>query len=430
MKAIHFFVVLSFVIFCSCKDDSDFNEFGYELEQLWTPNLGSSSIDDNKVVLQWTNTDLFKINGQLNSDTRCTPIRYVIPEKFEIYMSDNKEGGFQKITEIKDMGSTTAYTVQNLTNGKPVYFYAKSFRKKFEPLETGIVTFTPGARKKPELIYTNEKESPQKIIISPTSDKIAYFSSFSGVHISDLNGSSTVIIAEKNKNYYDIAWFADGRKLMICSTDYPSFSGSKISVYDCETKEEKVLFSKEARCGNPAISPDGTKILYEVLKDGGVGFWMYNVQSEKHEFIRDRNTPDAWFEYTEPFWINNDTYLVKKSNVMGPKYEICLSLVSSNTGTVQQDILQELNLSYFDKFATPSPDNSKIAFISQRSGMNQIWVYESDTKSLRQLTGYVNDDSYFNGNMTTLGWLDNKTLYYSAHSLKKQDICSLYRLPL
>jgi len=34
-----------------------------------------------------------------------------------------------------------------------------------------------------------------------------------------------------------------------------------------------------------------------------------------------------------------------------------------------------------------SPDNNSIAFVSNRSGNNQIWVYNLSTKLFRQITG-------------------------------------------
>jgi Tol biopolymer transport system component len=62
-----------------------------------------------------------------------------------------------------------------------------------------------------------------------------------------------------------------------------------------------------------------------------------------------------------------------------------------------------------------SPDNTNIAFISNRSGTNQIWVYNLNTRLLRQITGSkVNN---LNTDWGKIEWLDNTKLLYSGYSL-------------
>lgn len=39
-----------------------------------------------------------------------------------------------------------------------------------------------------------------------------------------------------------------------------------------------------------------------------------------------------------------------------------------------------------------SPDNKQVAFISNRSGTNQIWIYNIITKKYNQITGDIGDN--------------------------------------
>jgi hypothetical protein len=65
-----------------------------------------------------------------------------------------------------------------------------------------------------------------------------------------------------------------------------------------------------------------------------------------------------------------------------------------------------------DYNATISPDADQIAFISDRSGNEQLWLYNLQTKKYMQLTGY-DDSEYFDGNWTKINWMDNNQLLFT-----------------
>jgi len=49
----------------------------------------------------------------------------------------------------------------------------------------------------------------------------------------------------------------------------------------------------------------------------------------------------------------------------------------------------------WDEFSAWSPDGRKIAFVSDRTGNEDIWVMDSDGGNLRQLTTHTADDEWF-----------------------------------
>jgi Tol biopolymer transport system component len=61
-----------------------------------------------------------------------------------------------------------------------------------------------------------------------------------------------------------------------------------------------------------------------------------------------------------------------------------------------------------------SPDNNNIAFISNRSGNNQIWVYNISTGLFRQITG--SKGTNLNTDWGKIEWINDQKLLYSGYS--------------
>ena len=64
-----------------------------------------------------------------------------------------------------------------------------------------------------------------------------------------------------------------------------------------------------------------------------------------------------------------------------------------------------------------SPDQKKIAFISNRSRTNQVWIYDIDNKTYSQITGYSNDEygESVEPTWNTIQWLDNSTITFTIN---------------
>ena len=69
-----------------------------------------------------------------------------------------------------------------------------------------------------------------------------------------------------------------------------------------------------------------------------------------------------------------------------------------------------LTSNWQDKQPAYSPDGTRLAFISTRSGSSAIWLYELQTGKLRQVTGSA-ESFYFDNR---LDWKNNRQLTYTA----------------
>jgi hypothetical protein len=71
-----------------------------------------------------------------------------------------------------------------------------------------------------------------------------------------------------------------------------------------------------------------------------------------------------------------------------------------------------------DYIPAVSPDHSKIAFISDRSGTNQIWIYEPAVDRYRQVTSGNSLDIFTYWGK--LEWTTSNTILFSGYERENQ----------
>lgn len=395
MKAKYLFLIFPFITFLYACDNNDKDVPGFEGQEfLWTPSLYQSVIGDSKVTLVWSDFD-GRYYGDI--DTKCFIPNYVNPEKFEVYQSDNMKDNFVKIAEFNNKNTPFTLTVNNLTNGKPVYFRIHSLRKKYETMQSSTFKFIPNPKPNAEVVFISDKTIYQSTI-SPDGTKIAfidYEAQGGDLCVSDINGSHKVKIM--NGSSYP-AWNSEGTKIYFISSHYSLTS--KIMSYDVETKEITYLMQAGRYYQNFSVSPDESKILYDSNENGSINLYLYNRETAKDSMLMSSGM-------SEPLWIDNENYLIKKSNIYAP-YTINLSLITLS-GNKSEELISDYG--YSSKYAVLSPDKKNIAYISCLNEYPQLYVYNISTKETRQLTGYEDFRSVDIRQHIT--WKDNNTLFYT-----------------
>lgn len=410
MKAKFVLLLFTLTFFCVSCDNDDDGQRPFETEYLWTPSLYASTIADGSVTIKWSG-----FQGMYLSDvnTKCFMPNYVDPDRFEIYQSDEMNGNFVKIGDIDNRNEPVTYTVNNLPNGKPVYFRVHSLRKKYETMQSSTYGFIPNPQPKAEVLFTAGSDKVNQLVVSPDGTKITYkeyTNDSEALYVSDISGSNREKITQ---NSYNPAWSNDGKKIYF-NTGY--YNESQIMCYNCETKEIVPLTKTVRNHQYFAVSPDETKILYDLYNNGGRDLYVYDIETGKDSLLMTRNKNGNWLEYTEASWVGNDHYLVKKSKV-NADYEVKLTLVSYKDNT-EEDLIPGYN--HFYSFAALSPDKKNIAYISILNQHPNLFVYNTSTQTTRQLTGYEGFNSV--AFIPHLTWKDNSTLYYTDD---KQKIVSV-----
>ena len=131
----------------------------------------------------------------------------------------------------------------------------------------------------------------------------------------------------------------------------------------------------------PRWSPDGSKIAFISNRTGTPEIWLMNEDGA----AQTRLTNTGRYHET-PSWSPDGKSLVFCANYEGSNIDV-YTMGTDGTG------LQRIT-DYKETDSTPqySPDGGKIIFTSRRSGNEDIWTYELQTKEFKQLTDYAEKD--------------------------------------
>ncbi len=150
---------------------------------------------------------------------------------------------------------------------------------------------------------------------------------------------------------------------------------------------------------NPAPSPDGTRIAFQSNRDGRFQIYVMNVDGGGLTRLTNNNSDD-----TEPIWSNNRANIAFTSNRDDPNPATCGAsgkpcvthiYVMSETGGGARRVTSnpDSNVSAVNSGAVWSPDNKKLAFVSNRDGNDEIYVINVDGSGLTRLTNNAASDT-------------------------------------
>ena len=374
-------------------------------------------IGDSKVQLYWENPMPYIL----------TFVRISDPDEFDIFISENDMSDFRKIAGLK-IDEGYSYTVDKLQNGKPCFFYTVSKKKGFEPVTSDIIMAVPNQRLGFETLQTNEEgHTVWSVSIAHNKNKIAYVDGHytwerGAVIISNMDGSEKELV---NTDSYGPSWSPENDKIVFYTRDWTK--PAQILLYDCNTKSITPLTDGKRNCYTPVFSENGELILFEAAKDIVTNGGTVTVSSETDEtdiWLIDLKTPEP-FQVTDinavsaimarqPCWIDNDRFLFYAFENNNQLYESSVS---------NRQINKVFDSQWNDSYPSISPDKKKIAFISDRSGEDAIWIYHIDNKTYSQLSGYSSSESIWSSG-SYVQWLDNVTVVYTINGnrLVKQKI--------
>ncbi|MDL2245577.1 hypothetical protein LJC54_08790 [Parabacteroides sp. OttesenSCG-928-J18] len=402
-------VVLSVLLFSACDNDFDFDDPEHNSGKLRTVRMEKTTIGDGQVIVAWG------YNNQYTQDinTKCIMLPDLEPEKFTLYQSFDPDKDFTKVVEFTNRKDPYfEHTIKGLENGKPVYFYVESSRKKYDSEVSLTIMVIPNPEVQSQLIF---KESATSDLIDllrycPVNNKVAYNTRLNILNkrqliVVNLDGSGKELV-HNNRSLYDICWSSDGNMIV-----YSTMIGNDkaILVYDLTTKEESILFTlPDKYVFNLAISPDSKKILCTSLEN--TEEWKYSIRMLDLE-TKELTTilkRDDYNSLESIDWINNEEFIFEaRESIDYYRAYSCIYRASINSDKCENIIRSQ----WLDTDISLSPDKKRMAFTSTRSGSTQLWVYDIEKKQFNQLTGFdVNQrDAY---GISRPGWIDNQTIHY------------------
>jgi len=136
-------------------------------------------IDDSKVQLHWMKPmpDPFDRTDMVD------------PDKFDIYFSKNQRSNFLKLIDSKreDLYREEnhpykyryyTYTVDELQNGEPYFFYIVSKKNGFKPLTSDTIMAVPNKRKDFKILMSDSRSTFCDVTVARLKNKLAYVDKF------------------------------------------------------------------------------------------------------------------------------------------------------------------------------------------------------------------------------------------------------------
>ena len=410
-KIIPLLILAALMVSCEKTDTDIIDE-----TELWRP-LPVAVRDGSAVELSWVNPVIF--------DYVLLPFRWVDPDIFEIYMSTGESQAMNKIATIRE-AKQYSYRMEDLNPGTTYLFAVKAWKKGKTPLMSDTIMIIPAPGAKTIQLLDNKDFPAESGTASRGRDIVAYvnreFTWNNGLYGAmslfslNINSGETSII---DTSAYFPDWSPAEMKLVYCSDKHQiareGYRPQHLYVYNAVTQQRTRLTHGEQFNVNPEFSHDGRWIVYS-SDEGSAGFFnIWKISADGSSKARLTNDPSLFSSWLgnvglgRPSWSPDDSYvyfnvLARAGSANG------IYRINIQNGHTEAVISSHWN----DVCPAISPDNKNLAFISNRSGSDHIWIFNLSTGKYRQLTGDRKEN--INSTWGKLEWLDENRLMYGGYS--------------
>ena len=221
--------------------------------------------------------------------------------------------------------------------------------------------------------------SPDGKKIAYTSNKTADYFGLSSVYIYDVETKKEEEIDEKVLS--SVSWSPDGKRIYYSKiTRYnPHWSGvADVYSFDLDNKKEtRLTFSQRAL--NPSLSPDGSKIVFTMESDGTTNIGVVDNDGKNFHAVTQFTNGEQVFT---PKWSPDGTSIVFGYS---DREAQDVERVSVADGTM------ETLVGGYDDARNPvySADGKKIYFVSDRTGIFNIYTYDFQTHAIEQVSNVL-----------------------------------------
>ena len=360
-----------------------------------------------------------------------------MPEAYEVFLAKGDPDHFTRVTTVSASDSAVWHG-SNLQNGSYYYAYVKSVGDEANPAISDTVMFIPLAGYALEAIGPATEPMESGTLSSDGSQAVymnRYFTWGGGLYsqpalfnYNTATGTSEII----DTGAYFPDWSADGKKLVYCSDEHEvtiqNMRPQQLVLYDVETSQVNYLTSGTSFNTNPEFSPDGEWIAY-VSDEGHSGsFDIWRI----HPDGSGKTTVTSNLGLTGNFYGNLSLGRPSWSADAAAIYFNRYTTSRNTTGIFRiaaggGNIVPVIQSPWLDVAPAVSPGNDKLAFFSNRTGADEIWMADLETGKLTQVTGTTG--VYMNTSWTKIEWLDATTLVFGGYSAPDQQY-HLYRLEL
>ena len=376
-------VVMLLLSLWSCKKDSS-RQVGNDT--LYIP-IFYSIRNNGEITLKWKKPIC----------PECCDCPQLDPDHFEIFMSSTTPSDLRFYRSVDN--DIFEISISNVTNGTPYYFAIRAIGRDSQFTDSDTIMTIPENPENIQSICQSIDKNKEYGTWSNDQTHVAYMSNY---FWNDGNNSATSILINNLSNKEELLvekfsyypeWSPTGQKIVYVTyndQENSQLDKPQISVYNILDGTIKRLTNANSFFYDPSWSADETWIAFvSDLKvgSGGMEYNIWKIPSDSGTVV------PLEIDYKDSIDIGIPKYLnwskdgkdiaftlMKKVN---EKYTYAIYSVPSDGGNKSTIISSQ----WSDFCSAYSPDGNTIAFISNRSGLNEIWTMNLLTKKLRQITG-------------------------------------------
>ncbi|ADB39253.1 PD40 domain-containing protein [Spirosoma linguale] len=326
----------------------------------------------------------------------------VAPAQYEIYVSETNGNSLQKVATID--GAVQQYTLTNQPEGKTLYAQVKAIHPALTGSQSPIVTTNVGTLGNTNVLFPNS--TPLVTFGSWSGSTLLYSSSLNTWVIQSTDGATRTL---KQEGSYPLL-SPDGRSIAYLSTVNTNTSyTTQLFVKNLESGATRLLETKQA-IFSLEWSSDSQSIAFMAFNlesNAGTGVWLRKISEDTSVPLYIPSVGLNQLRTDQLDW-SPDGQSVVVSLEIPLQGQVGTQLLKIPIGGGSSQAILASN--WQDRYPTYSPDGTRLAFISTRSGYPAIWLYELQTGKLRQLTG-VGEGFYY---VNRLDWRNNRQLTYTA----------------
>ena len=361
---------------------------------LASPSLYSDLTEDGEIILRWGN---FRICNGFN----CFP-NDVNATFYEVFVKRSDAQNFERLAQLPS--GTNHFLFSDVRKGEAYEFFIKSNRAGTS-VDSNTVMIIPNEVPAIEVVFRLDMAGHALMHprLSPLGNLVAYVSDVRFTEAGEERRALSLFIWDKDTQQHQLVkrnanqpnWSSDGKRLIYVTTTGLSQSAqgslpSHLELFDLEG-EEFIFFSGGLHQQLlPSFSKDDEQVFFysDSLNNEDFGLW-------KRDFSGNSSLVFPSFQDQEllaglaPFIGLDVSRLTEKVAVDHlqsfngrPQYQI-FGFDMENGG--QKFDLMVSQWSDFSPSFSPV-DPNKIAFVSDRSGVSQVWVLDLVSRVLQQVT--------------------------------------------
>jgi hypothetical protein len=303
----------------------------------------------------------------------------------------------------------TTTKVESLVNGKAYYFKVAAAKEQ-QTQDSNIIMTIPS--QEPVVTLYRSGEYPHTNLSTSYDESYLSFLKNDDIHFASIQLDGQPFIDE---NSGVASWSQEMNKAVYAKYELVGFTlyTSEFKVFDAATNMSTELFKNPLNgsyASQPKFIPGSNDISFWSTEQNseGMGYDLWRINLDTKE-----KTRMTYFGERRFLGASNYDWTLAGTSI----YMDGMRSFHEPTGIFHFDVATNtispiITSLWNDRRPSLSPANAKIAFVSDRSGREEIWIYDITAQSSRQITG--SHVFHFDSRYSNLQWLDESQLLITA----------------